>query len=251
MSLCLICSSALLIDGSLSPTAAHPGRKFTQCDNCRSIQLAAASGAPTANQTAGRRLGSAKRFGRDYAMAMMGKAILGTANIDLHWWQPGVSEDRKRIAAIPGITSITELPLAVEGPGGPDSVHTEGPTADLLIGNEVVQCLKDPVEDLSNALRRIRTDGLAILSTDLNMGDNPDRMKFLRQRPHTMMWSFEALTYVAQRDGFTVDCRLPMTAVDRSLTRKRYVLMTRSADVRRRIRRYFGHVAFAPSEPAT
>lgn len=244
--LCVVCGSALLVAGEMPPTAAHVRRGFHRCDHCGSIDLADTRDR-TLNARPGDRLGSAQAHGRDYAMAMMAVTILGAPSVDLLWWQPGVSADRPRIAGIPGIDSITDLEITDKG-------HMEAPSkrsADILIGNEVLQGLAKPDESLAAALKALRSDGLAIFSTDVATGTDPTKFGFLRVDHHRVMWGATGLSYVAQREGFVADFRLPQISLDRSLARKRYVLMSKSDSVRTRIRRYFGHVAFAPSEPAS
>jgi len=184
-------------------------------------------------------------------MTLMGTSILGRPMIDVLWWEPGVSADHDRIVRIPAVATLTawedETPAGTQRTAS--TPHPAPASADLVIANEVIQCQADPSESFGTAARALRPEGLMVVSTDLNDGGDPTKMRYLRQPAHLQMWSYKGLELVARPYDLKVDARFPLVAKKRKLFRKRYLLLSRSPRVRRSARRYFGAVTTAPSEP--
>lgn len=169
-------------------------------------------------------------------------------------WEPGVTKDIRRISALPQVAKVTAAcyPTA-DAPDGASVTRIDAADAskglfDLTIVNEVAQTLEAPSEGLAGMLRSVKPNGLVIVSTDLYDGSDLDKLAFPRAPGHRWFWTGSAMVRVAASEGFHVDVRIPKLAVKKKYWRKRYVLLSPSGDVMKRVRNYFGSVLHAPSE---
>jgi len=252
---CKVCSAPTTPHVS-TPEAAI-GRSYTACTLCGLLELDGSVETP-ANTGAAKRHGSAKRPGREFAIALFAAELLGRSGLRTLTWRPGNSADGQRVARIPLIERYDIAIADGDEPrsAGADGVNVVGIEAieheryDLVIASEILQLLDDPVEGFAQILRGANPSGLVVITTDLYDGSPVDKLRFHAAPEHHWFWTIDALSRVARNEGFFVDVRLPEIAVHRNLVRKRFVYLSRDPETMQRVRTAFGAEIHAPSEMA-
>lgn len=239
---CPICQSTRVRISNLVGTSAE--RPISECRSCGFVGLAW-NGRARTNRAVNDRLGSADHPGRDVAMATFGLEVLGGAPaVRVLMWEPGISEDAARIAALDRVVAVDQVTE--------DAPVTNDPAGavPLLIGNEVMQGFDDPPAAFAAIAAAIGDDGLAVLSTDLRDESDMATLSFPFAAPNRWYWSADALVRCADRHGLLYDARRPQIAVSKRWQRKRYILLSKSPDVMAQARVYFGDHFTAASETA-
>ena len=250
---CPICS-APLTPRSPSPEA-EGGRSYSACSSCGILELHDAIDAEP-NTGAARRHGTAKRPGREFAIALFAAEVLGRSGLRVVSWRPGSSADGQRISRIPLIARYDIAVAEHDSPksAGADGVNVVGIDAvergsyDIVIASEILQTLTDPADGFAQILRSAGPSGIVVVTTDLYDGSPVAKLRFHAATEHRWFWTIDALSRVAGAEGFLVDVRLPEIAVRRNLVRKRFVFLSRDPQTMQRLRTRFGTEFLAPSE---
>ncbi len=132
-----------------------------------------------------------------------------------------------------------------------DFVDTSKPAAetfDVVIACEVIEHFVNPHQEFDRLLSYVRDDGLLVCSTNLYNGGDLDKQVYIYGRGHVSYYTPKALRILAEARGFHIDFRVPRAAAAGVGRRKRYVILSRSADVMDRVVDYFGRNQYAPSE---
>jgi len=185
-------------------------------------------------------------------MATMAMEILNLAGLrpqSILIFGPGLSKDHAQLARrFPDIrVSITDIGNFQEDS---NFVPLESPEQfDVVIACEVAEHFVELENDFGFLLSKVSTDGIAVLSTNINDGTDPNNHEYAFIPGHTSYYSGEALGSIVKRfdPDMQVDFRVPHAALGQLGSRKRYILINRPK-VRRGIALYFAVNLFAPSE---
>jgi SAM-dependent methyltransferase len=230
-------------------------RSLSRCQRCGYVQIEESGLVIYREATemedlpgGGGRIGTEENPGREFRMARMGLDILGRRDVDVMVYGAGRSLDNHHIAALPRVRSVAigDIMKVRDDAEFHDANQPARKRFPLVIASEVVEHFRDPHEDFGKLFRFVSRDGLLVCGTNVYDGGDLSRDRYPFFPDHTSYSSPQALLEIARRHGFALDFRTPRRAGAKG--RKRYVLFTRSSQVRDWIALYFGTHTFAPSE---
>lgn len=228
---------------------------MAQCEACGYVQIEDSGIARYREATSvdelpsgGNRIGTADVPGREFRMARLGLDILGRRGVDVMVYGIGRSLDNHHIAALPrvGSVAIGDIMKIRDDAEFHDANQPARKRFPLVIASEVIEHFRTPREDFARLFQFVARDGLLVCGTNIYDGGNLARDRYPFFPDHTSYYTPEALLEIAKLHGFSVDFRTPKVTGPKG--RKRYVLFTRSPQVRDRISLYFGTRTYAPSE---
>lgn len=201
------------------------------------------------NSTVGPRVGTPDRPGREFHMAELAVELLGRSELDVLVLGSGLSYDWQHIAELDPVSDVfvsdfdnlTDAPNFV--PLGQDER-----TYDVVIACEVIEHIPEPVEQLGRVFDLVAADGVFVGSTNIYDGTPLRRHWYPFIPGHVSYHTGESLRRVAASRGALVDFRVPMVATQRAGARKRYVIVSRSAQVLTSAALWFAGHPYAPSE---
>ncbi len=196
------------------------------------------------------RVGTEDREGREFHMAKMAAEIMGRSGLSVLVYGAGRSIDNRHIGALTQVMSVA-IADVMQVRNDAEFIDINRPTSrqfNLVIASEVVEHFLNPREDFPALFRYVDSSGLLVCSTNVYDGSNLEKHKYIFTPGHTSYYTPEALTYIAQANGFSIDFRVPLVATGYAGPRKRYVFLTRDASLLTDIARYFGRHMYAPSE---
>lgn len=194
------------------------------------------------------RIGSEEEPGREFRMTRMALDILDRDHVEVMIYGIGRSLDNHHVATLPRVDNVAIGDIMKLRDDGEfhDANQPARKKFPIVIASEVVEHFRDPHADFAKLFQFVARDGLLVCGTNIHNGADLARDPYPFWVDHTSYYSPEALALIAERHGFHLDFRTPLRAGEKG--RKRYVLFTRSEQVRRRIPLYFGRRTFAPSE---
>lgn len=196
----------------------------------------------------GSRIGTMETPGREFHMAKMAVDILGRRNLDVLVYGIGNSMDNHHIAALKRVrhVAIGDIMRLRDDAEFHDANLPARRRFPVVVASEVVEHFRDPHRDFERLFQFVGPHGLLVCGTNVFAGGDLARHRYVFYRDHTSYYTPAALLEIARTHGFLLDFRTPAMAHGKG--RKRYVLLTRSADVLQRASLYFGAHAVAPSE---
>jgi SAM-dependent methyltransferase len=198
------------------------------------------------------RVGTEDVPGREFGMAQLAVDVLGRRGLSVLVYGAGRSVDNKHIARLEPVSRVA-IGDVFKARDDAEFVDVSKPARerfDVVIASEVIEHFVDPRKEFRRLFSYVADDGLLVCSTNLYDGGNLNKQAYIWGRGHVSYYSPEALRILARLGGFQLDLRVPYAAAAGVGPRKRYVLLSRSADVMERIVHYFGRHQYAPSERA-
>ena len=198
------------------------------------------------------RVGTERRPGREYAMAVMAKEILdlaGTSARSILIYGPGLSLDHAHLARkYPDIRVFVSDLQNFQGHANFISLESDA-QFDIVIVCEVAEHFTSPKEDFARLLSKLSPTGIVVLSTNINDGGDIRDQEYPFVPGHTAYYSGRALFSLvnAADSRLLVDFRVPRAALAQLGHQKRYVLIHRQ-ETARGISDYFSSHLLAPSE---
>jgi hypothetical protein len=196
------------------------------------------------------RVGTEDRAGREFHMAKMAAEIMGRSALSVLVYGAGRSVDNRHIGALARVNRVA-IADVMQVRNDAEFIDINRRTSgqfDLVIASEVVEHFLNPREDFPALFRYVDSSGLLVCSTNVFDGSNLEKHKYIFTPGHTSYYTPEALMYIAQSNGFSIDFRVPLVATGYAGPRKRYLFLTRDASLLTAIARYFGRHMYAPSE---
>lgn len=198
--------------------------------------------------TGSARVGTAERPGREFQLARMALDILDRKKpVDVLVYGAGHSMDNLHIQRLPGVreTSIADIMQVRDDAPFVDANNPGRRRFPVVVSSEVVEHFRDPLVDFGRLFGLVGPRGLLACGTSLRDDTRPlRRQRYLFYPDHTSLYTPEALQVIAAEHGFQVDFRTGFGLGPL----KRYLLFTRSAEVRDRVTAYFGRHDHGPSE---
>lgn len=233
-------------------------REMAACPNCGFLQIKPLPAEHYRNLTemsqmsgGGTRIGTESQKGREYWMTRLGLEVLGRPRVDVLIYGVGRSQDNLHVAKLPRVrhVAIGDIMRVREDAEFHDTNLPATRQFDLVIASEVVEHFRAPRHDFQRLFEFVDDNGLLICGTNIYNGKDVTRDPYPFYSDHTSYYTPRALALIARENGYLLDFRVPERAGGHG--RKRYVLFTRSAEVRDKIALYFGVHNFAPSDPAS
>ena len=201
------------------------------------------------DSTSGPRVGTPERPGREFYMASLGLELVGRSAVDVLVLGAGLSYDWQHIGQLETVNDVfvsdfdnlTGAPNFV--PIGDDSR-----TYDVIVACEVIEHIRNPLDDLASVFDLISPNGVFIGSTNIYDGTPMHRHWYPFNPGHVAYHTGESLRRVAASRGASVDFRVPLVATQRAGRRKRYVIVTRDQRVLTNTSAWFARHPYAPSE---
>jgi len=195
------------------------------------------------------RLGTMEVPGREFHMAKMAVDILGGDRHEVLLFGAGRSLDNHHIAKLPEVrrVAISDIMKVRDDAEFVDANDPPRRGFSVVVASEVIEHFREPHADFARLLGLVRKDGLLVCGTNIHDGGPLAADRYIFYPDHTSYWTPQALRLVARRAGVHLDFRAPLVG---QAMRKRYVLMSRSAEVMEKVADYFGTEVYAPSELA-
>jgi len=192
------------------------------------------------------RAGTMERRGREFHMARLALRILGRPSSDVLVYGAGRSLDNHHIAKLPkvGHVAIGDIMNARDDMEFHDTNLPATRSFDIVIASEVIEHFRDPATDFPQLLQFVAGDGILICGTSLRGKGALSSQRYIFFADHTALYSPESLIRIAEANGMLIDFRSPKGVGPR----KRYVILTKSPAVMRRVTSYFGYETLAPGE---
>lgn len=195
------------------------------------------------------RLGTREIPGREFHMAKMAVDILGGGKHSVLLYGAGRSLDNHHIAKLPEVkrVAIGDIMKVRDDAEFIDANDPPRKRFSVVVASEVIEHFRDPHEDFAKLLRLVRKDGLLVCGTNIYDGGPLAADRYIFYPDHTSYYTPQVLRRIADKAGVHLDFRSPLVGQG---MRKRYVLMSRSAQVMKDVADYFGTEVYAPSELA-
>lgn len=195
------------------------------------------------------RLGDEEIPGREFHMAKMAIDILGGKDHEVLIYGAGRSLDNHHIAKLPEVSrvAIGDIMKVRDDAEFIDANNPPRRRFSVVVASEVIEHFRNPHEDFAKLLRLVDKNGLLVCGTNIYDGGKLAADRYIFYPDHTAYYTPQVLRRIADRAGVHLDFRAPLVGQG---MRKRYVLMSRSADVMKKVADYFGREAYAPSEVA-
>ncbi|HTW20356.1 MAG TPA: methyltransferase domain-containing protein [Mycobacteriales bacterium] len=199
------------------------------------------------------RVGTLERPGREFGMAQLALDALDRDPVDVLVYGAGRSMDNHHIARLAGVRDVAIGDVVQVRDDAPfiDISQPGWRSFDIVVAAEVIEHFEQPREEFPRLLSYVSDNGLVVCSTNVYDGGPLVKQAYIFGRGHVSYYTPHSLRLLADENEFLVDFRPPRAVTGRVGPRKRYVLLTRSADVMRAISDYFGQHLYAPSEPPT
>jgi SAM-dependent methyltransferase len=195
------------------------------------------------------RLGTSEVPGREFHMVKMAVDILGGDGHDVLMYGAGRSLDNHHIAKLPEVrrVAIGDIMKVRDDAEFVDANDPPRKRFSVVVASEVIEHFRDPHQDFAKLLRLVRPDGLLVCGTNIYDGGSLAADRYIFYPDHTSYYTPQVLRRIADRAGVHLDFRSPLVGQG---MRKRYVLLSRSAEVMKSVADYFGTEVYAPSELA-
>lgn len=194
------------------------------------------------------RVGDGVTPGREYFMTIDALRLLGRPQVSVGIFGAGKSKDHELIRRIPGVTSCSIMDLS-NHQNSPHYLHINtNESFDIVIACEVVEHFQNPRMEFRNLFKKLKPEGLLIVSTSLKIEDNFEKYIYPFLYGHTSYYTGRSLMFLAKMNMMFVDFRTPAIGA-RSRSAKRYVYFTPNHQVRDRVIEYFSRYHHASSEP--
>jgi len=109
---------------------------------------------------------------------------------------------------------------------------------DIVIACEVAEHFMYPRKEFANLLRYIGNEGILVISTSMRQHKNLSYSLYPFLFGHTSYYSEESLVFLSKMNNVFVNFRVPVGETFNSKT-KRYIYMTKSAEVQKGITHFF------------
>jgi len=193
------------------------------------------------------RLGDMEIPGREFHMSKFGVDVLGGKGHSVLMYGAGRSLDNHHIQKLPevGRVAISDIMKVRDDAEFIDANNPPRDRFSVVVASEVIEHFRNPHEDFARLLRLVDKKGLLVCGTNIYDGGKLAADRYIFYPDHTSYYTPQVLRRIADRAGVHLDFRAPLVGQG---SRKRYVLMSKSGDVMKKVADYFGREPYAPSE---
>jgi hypothetical protein len=255
---CLVCGAAKTPFETVR-FGANPRleRRFARCQGCGYLQIEELSRDRYLGKTSlddlpevgHGRIGTPDEPGREFKMARLAVDVLARPEVDVLLYGIGRSLDNEHVARLPRVRTVAigDIVRLRDDAEFHDANEPARRTFPVVIASEVVEHFRDPHRDFAKLFQFVSRDGLLICATNIYRGGDLTNDRYPFWPDHTSYYTGRALLEIAKTNGYHVDFRTPRVTGESG--RKRYVFLTRSADVLQAVALHFASVTLGPSEP--